>query len=68
MVSSSAHEPPTGAPKSPNITEVPPRKDTFFNLPSAVKPNCSPVDEKNGSMPPSVPAMGVLSKLSNLRK
>src|SRR5580704_11290305 len=49
--------------------EVPPRTDIFFNLKSSdTNPSHSPFGEKNGQKAPSVPDMGVLSKVPSLRR
>src|SRR5208283_5945746 len=54
--------------RSDNVTGTPPSVDTFINLWYAQNPTHRSSGERNGLIPPSVPAMGLASNSSVLRK
>ena len=60
--------PPKGFTASPSVTAAPPLTETFFSFPPAKKPTHWPSGEKNGALAPSVPGIGLASRLSIERK
>ena len=58
---------PPGAGVLLRVTAAPPLMDTFSSFPLAKNPTHWPSGEKKGLMAPSVPAMGLVSKLSIAR-
>ena len=59
---------PRGSAASPRVTAAPPLTETFFSFPPAKNPTHWPSGEKKGSTAPSVPGMGLASRLSIARR